>query len=657
MLHRLLHKATPAQRQRAPRYLMRRGSSWHFRARLPRALAASLGRHEVWRSLGADLPLARFCAAHLAARIGDLWASLSVATDDLDAVVSAWFRAELDRAYDLFDAGDFAAVLGPQGADDNARHAIDRQATYDDADRRLALLTKDYRAGNYEAGRPGAREIARMLSPPIPERGQEFGLLTKQVMLLLGEIEEARMRWAQGQETYARQCSGSAARGGAVVEAPSPPLQEKRLRAADAGSIGGASPTPTPGVVHVPVAPAPATAVPAGSGRTLREAVDRRILTYKRDNTPSEHSIIQTTSELEFLVSGLGAERHIRTVTRDDMVPVVDALQDLPPRWRKMASLGGDTVLDKAQRAREERARDPSLEHLAPNTVKGHLTTWRQLFKDEGIDPDSILNFTIRKRRERGAKEQKEFSAEEVGTIFASALFRGSAAKHRPYDSGSFLMDDWHFWSCLIAALTGARISEIAQLRPSDVTKEVTGAGEVWALRITETPDEDDDPEHVRRLKNEQSERMVPIHDQLIRIGLLRLAQDQKAAGATTLLPRCPKPVNGVAGKKLSDWMSGSFLGRLGIKRPRLGYHSFRHNMTTWLRDAGVPKDARKHIAGRERGDEDDSDDGYGSWTLPTLHRELMKIAVPAEIKKISPRRLSPTQISEKAAGESSGAA
>lgn len=561
------------------------------------------------------MPLARFCAALLGARIGDLWAVLGVTADDLDAVVAKWFRDEVNKAKALFMGGGFGSKMidkdaPPDQIEQHHRHWFARAAQQ---------RIDDLEAGCFGASEAaGAKEIAAAVVPPLGDAAMPD--LSVMVGNLFWVIEQARLRWAEsGNPGFWPEMPAGATDG--VLKALGIERQVPAVVMLDAGA-----------------------SVPLGKnvapGRTLREAVDRRILAYTRDSRAADRSIGQTTSELEILVTEFGAERRVRTINRDDLAPVVEALQDILPGWRDDTRLGNGGIVEKARRSRELWSANPTLKPLAPNTVRGHLTTWRQLFRDEGMDPTTLLNFTIRDRRANGGEVDSDFTDGEIEAIFGSALFRGSAAKHRPYDPGDFRTDNWQFWACLIACFTGARIGEIAQLRPSDVTNTIKHGEGVWALRITEEPDEHDDPDEARRLKNSASKRNVPVHDELIRIGLLRLAEDQRLAGAKTLLPNCPKPVRGDFGKQLSKWMSEKFLVRLEIKRKGLGFHGFRHTMTTWLRDAGVPKDARKHIAGRERGDVDDSDDGYGKWKLPTLRHEVMKIAVLDKIRRISARRL-----------------
>ncbi|MDB5594511.1 MAG: Site-specific recombinase XerD, partial [Hyphomicrobiales bacterium] len=69
----------------------------------------------------------------------------------------------------------------------------------------------------------------------------------------------------------------------------------------------------------------------------------------------------------------------------------------------------------------------------------------------------------------------------------------------------------WVPWLC---ALTGARVAEMCQLRAEDVRRE----GDVWTLHITAA---------AGRLKNEASEREVPLHPALVARGFLDFVQSR----------------------------------------------------------------------------------------------------------------------------------
>lgn len=142
----------------------------------------------------------------------------ATATNALDAAVSDWFGRELESAYALFRDGSFFAAVIPRGTDEDTARMMDRDATRQDAEGRLERLREAFKVQDYWAGVAGAREIAAALNPPMAAQGQPFDALTKRVMLLLGEVEEARIRWSGGEVEYWPQLSHVGKRPGEAVD-------------------------------------------------------------------------------------------------------------------------------------------------------------------------------------------------------------------------------------------------------------------------------------------------------------------------------------------------------------------------------------------------------------------------------------------------------
>src|SRR3546814_12051732 len=74
--------------------------------------------------------------------------------------------------------------------------------------------------------------------------------------------------------------------------------------------------------------------------------------------------------------------------------------------------------------------------------------------------------------------------------------------------------------------LSGARPNEICQLRTSDIKRTKAG---VWYMDV-------DDAGEGNSVKTEASRRRIPIHSELVRIGLLRFVNDRCKAGAEARL-------------------------------------------------------------------------------------------------------------------------
>jgi integrase len=94
--------------------------------------------------------------------------------------------------------------------------------------------------------------------------------------------------------------------------------------------------------------------------------------------------------------------------------------------------------------------------------------------------------------------------------------------------------------------MTGARIGEIAQLRPDDIQF----SGDVHFFNINENDG--------KTVKTASSIRSVPVHSQLIHLGILELAAQRE--GRVSLLPKIPKAIKGDAGHWASNWMRENFL-------------------------------------------------------------------------------------------------
>lgn len=191
---------------------------------------------------------------------------------------------------------------------------------------------------------------------------------------------------------------------------------------------------------------------------------------------------------------------------------------------------------------------------------------------------------------------RRGFSDEEARMILRAAL-----ADERP-------LYRWVPWLC---ALTGARISEICQLRGVDVMQQ----DGYRVLRLTWDAGD---------LKNQGSERVVPLHSALVAMGFLDFA---KARGAGALFAEVTPDRFGNRGgnatKVLGRWVRDT----LGLDDERLGpNHSWRHRFKTLSRRHGIGKDFHDAITGHGHGDEGDA---YGEFPIDALAREIEKLPDP----------------------------
>ncbi|TAU80454.1 hypothetical protein ELI41_29550 (plasmid) [Rhizobium leguminosarum] len=100
-----------------------------------------------------------------------------------------------------------------------------------------------------------------------------------------------------------------------------------------------------------------------------------------------------------------------------------------------------------------------------------------------------------------------------------------------------------------------------------------------------------------RDLKTENSERIIPIHPELIRLGLLQRVAKLKQDGIVRLFDDLP----GDDKDHISDLFSKRFayhLKTLKMHGNGLTFHSTRHTFRDALREAGLPHDATVALGG-----------------------------------------------------------
>jgi len=193
------------------------------------------------------------------------------------------------------------------------------------------------------------------------------------------------------------------------------------------------------------------------------------------------------------------------------------------------------------------------------------------------------------------------FSDGEIATLFADARFEIAPDKHTTATALP--------WASLISAYTGLRRDEIASLRADDI-KQTDG---IWFFDI-------------RDGKTDNAERIVPVHHVLIDTGLLKyrnaLRQGSRLFPSLKAPPSAPEKIGKALGYAFEAWRK-----RLGITRPKVNFHSFRHSVGDRLRKAGIAKDDRGFLLGHA--DVEIQNKVYGH-DGPGLHR------LQAIVEKIS---------------------
>jgi integrase len=169
----------------------------------------------------------------------------------------------------------------------------------------------------------------------------------------------------------------------------------------------------------------------------------------------------------------------------------------------------------------------------------------------------------------------------ELTTLFRALPREVKPAKHSPETALP--------WVAMIAAYSGARLEEIAQLSAADIREQQANGATITVIDIHNGGN--------NALKNKASARLIPVHSALVRAGLLRYV---------AALPKVGPLFPGLVRRESKGGKIGARLGELfrkhlialGLKRDGLCFHSFRHCVAGKLEQAGVAQTDAARVLG-----------------------------------------------------------
>lgn len=245
----------------------------------------------------------------------------------------------------------------------------------------------------------------------------------------------------------------------------------------------------------------------------------------------------------------------------------------------------GALPIDKITRAHGDTFRSWLLKQpISGATARMYLVWIKSLLRYAYRDLELIqkqpwegMEIEVEKKQTR-----RPWKSEELRLLFSQHLFT-TYAPPAGRNSGS----DAAYWIPLIGLYTGARIGEIAQLR----TEDISVSDGVPLLHITDSGEG-------QRLKSNASKRSIPIHSELIRLGLLDYAKAIKAEGHERLWPML-KIEQERPGLLISNWF-GQYRRSIGLTDKYPDFHCFRHLVRTKMSRSKIPEKVQDSITGHE---------------------------------------------------------
>jgi integrase len=329
-------------------------------------------------------------------------------------------------------------------------------------------------------------------------------------------------------------------------------------------------------VVDTPHQLEPIATVAASGGGTLSAA----FAGWKKEAERPETTVAETERAVR-LFTELHGDMLIAAIKRSHVHSFRAALQNVPRlRAGKLANL---KLPELAEWGREH----PAIKVTATTVNKqlGAVQAVALWARDKGgMVPDDVpwADPFSRMRLRTEEPTRESFTPEELKAVFGGPVF---AEGTRPAGGKG----EAAFWLPLLALFTGARRSELAGLTVENVDTESFGAP---VITITK------DRSRGKRLKTQGSQRAVPLHKELLRLGFLEFVSSvRKNQGANSWLFSEIAPDKPGALKGRTKWFSRYIRDR-EVESPDKVFHSFRHGFKDALRAGGVGEDVIDALTG-----------------------------------------------------------
>ena len=296
----------------------------------------------------------------------------------------------------------------------------------------------------------------------------------------------------------------------------------------------------------------------------------------------------------------------------NEHVRMLDAWFDRLPTTigKSPADHAPETTFEEIEERALQRVEDGDLSPddigLSINTSNKHWHNFARLHEHlrslvPGLNPIPISKY-ITPQKKSAREARAKYTVEQGEAIFKLPPWTGCAGIDDRLSPGNRFFHDALYYVLLLVWYTGARREEICKLQLDDVSTDA----DVPHIYIRETS--------TGRIKSLNAKRKIPLHSELIRLGLIKYVEAMRAAEEKLMFPEI-YPADGTK-RAIGDVFYKVWWVHVRPFVPNLqrgqAMHSARHTGSDALKQAGVDLEARNDLLGHSQ-----TDLGEGASTYP----------------------------------------